>query len=242
MVRTPIVPFRWVDHGRDVRAYLGGDVPLFMASDIYAALEIPLERGDYDQLLGRKSLLFPFPTATVDDIHDIDGAPTAFFTVDQVRELAADQPMYTALDFSDWFDTLLVDNGGEHLDATRYAIADSEPGRIDLQAGRTFSIRRAALMLSRDPALDYGEKSLFAALSEYMHWIHREGGIWVPTEEVLRAGHLVRHPRIVGPRKTLYPQIRVTPSGLKTLHQRFGGVATLSLETPPALTLLELPK
>lgn len=241
MVRTPIVPFRWVSHRRDIRAYLGGDEPLFNALDIYAALELPLEVGDYDRITGRWPLIWPFPIAQVDGQLEADLAPTPFFTVDQVREIAADLPMYATSDFGEWFDTILVDHGGDRLEQLVDALTPAEPGIRDLQAGLTYSISRAAIILSRDPALNYGEKSLFETLSGYMNWIHRVNGIWVPTTEVLKAGHLVRHQVRVGSRKTLYPQVRITPSGLQLLHQRFGGVAALSLNTPPQLTLLELP-
>jgi hypothetical protein len=145
-------------------------------------------------------------------------------------------------DFGDWFDSILVDHGGDRLEALADALTPAEPGRADLQAGRTFSVTRAARILSGDPALNYGQEALFETLSGYMGWIHRVQGIWTPSAEVLKAGWLVRHQVRVGVRKTLYPQVRITHSGLTLLHQRLGGIAALTLDAAPPLTLLEITK
>jgi hypothetical protein len=239
MVRAPIVPLRWVSHRLDIHAYMGGEAPLFDASDIYTALGIPLEYGDYDRLLGRRPAVYPFPTEHVDGVTDRAGIPVEFFTVDQVRELAADRPLWDASEFSEWFDEQLQNHGGDRLENLSDALTHEEPGRAELHAGRTFSVSRAAQLLSRDPAINYGQKALFETLSSYMNWIQRVDGIWVPTREVLRAGYLVRHHVVAGPRKA-YPQIRITRAGLEVLHARFGGIAPLTFDTPPPLTLLEL--
>jgi hypothetical protein len=143
-------------------------------------------------------------------------------------------------DFSEWFDEQLHNHGGDRLEQLSEALTHEEPGRAELLAGRTYSVARAAVMLSRDPAIDYGQKALFETLASYMNWIQRVDGIWVPTREVLRAGYLVRHNVVAGPRKA-YPQIRITRAGLEVLHARFGGIAALTFDTPPPLTLLELP-
>lgn len=239
MVRAQLVPFRWVSHGLDVRAHLG-DEPLFVAGDICKALGLQIEYGVYDRLRGITPTIYPLPTEQVEGMRDAQGAPVAFFTVDQVRELAADRPMHEGDDFATWFDSILADHGGDRLEQLVDALTPAEPGLLELHAGRTFSISRAAVILSGDPALNYGQTTLFATLSGYMNWIHRVDGIWTPTPEVLRAGYLVRHHVPAGPRKTLYPQIRVTRSGLEHLHRKFGGIAALNLDSAPALTLLEL--
>jgi hypothetical protein len=244
MVRAQLVPFRWEGHRLDIRAYLGGDATLFVADDVCTALGIHVEAGEYDTWSGITPMLWPLPTEQVDGVLAVPTDPSRglaqFFTVDQVRELAADRPMYEADDFATWFDQILVDAGGDRLERVVEALTPEEPGRRDLVEGRTFSVRRAAEILDRDPALNFGQKVLFDTLAEYVHWIHREQGIWVPTRETLRAGYLVRHNVRVGARKTLYPQIRITRAGLEYLHQRFGGIAALNLDTAPTLTLLEL--
>jgi hypothetical protein len=237
MLQRPVViPFRWVGHALDVRAHHNGHELLFNALDVCIALGILVELATEDWVTGREPRVFPLPTTLVDGTIEPDGAPSEYFTTDQVRELALDRPMIAHDDFLDWFEhDVLGNNNAAALDVFERAI-DPEPG---LKAARTYEIAEVARILSRDPLLAFGQRSLFEALHTDLGWIHRERDVWVPTEETLRAGWLLRMKVRVPGRKVLYPQIRVTPAGVEQLHARLGGIGTLTLDVD-ALTLPEL--
>ncbi|MEP6477813.1 MAG: phage antirepressor KilAC domain-containing protein [Rhodoglobus sp.] len=228
----PVLIYRWVGRqvrGRDIRVTVVDDLPLFAALDICSALNLRLEH-DVDVFMGTDAPLFPLPTEQYDDVE--------YFTVDQVRELEADRPPYLVDDdFGDWFDDLLDSMSGDRLELLVEGALPHEPGR---KAGESYSIRRAARILSRDPALNYGQKSLFATLEAYAGWLARENGIWVPAAEAIKAGYLIRLQRWIPGKKIPYPQVRITPDGIRYLHTRLGGVATLNLDDVPALTLVDL--
>lgn len=103
----------------------------------------------------------------------------------------------------------------------------------------TWSVAAAALILSRDPAIDVGRETLIAFLRD-LGWVHRENGVYVPAAHTLDAGSL-HHNRTWNPRtKVAYNQVRITRTGLQILHERLGGYATLSLEPTSNPTLLEV--
>ncbi|HEY0249247.1 MAG TPA: phage antirepressor KilAC domain-containing protein [Gryllotalpicola sp.] len=104
-------------------------------------------------------------------------------------------------------------------------------------ADRTWSIREAARVLDRDPAISIGQQALF-------DWLHLHGWInhlthgWEASQLMVNFGWAItRHDRIPG-QKDLYPNVRLTDLGLQALHERLGGVAALTLTTTQ-LTLVE---
>lgn len=236
MTRPALNIYRWEGFGLDLRAFLGGNGPLFYAEDVCAALELTVP-FEYDRLAGRTNYFWPAVVVHHVDVNDADGDPIPMFGVDQVRRIAEDNPEWFTQDFLGWFNGIVVRLEGDNLQRAIDNSLPAEPGRAQ---GESFSVARAARLLSRDPSIDLTQLRLFAALNEYLGWISRENNIWVPEKEALRSGFLIR---LAVPLPTwerdIYPQVRVTPSGMDEIHRRLGGTAPLNVETIPALALVE---
>jgi len=235
MTRPLLSVYRWFGHG-DIRAILDHpEGPLFHAGDVCTRIDFDVDTT-YDTYAGVDVYHWPAETIRIRDLPVRDGEPPAdFFTAAACRRA---------------IDTHLTDLGAyflEWMDNTLEAIAEIGLDRLKDEAtpvpeavnGRTYSVRLAASILSRDPIIAIGQGQLF----DFMHalgWTHRGDSAWVPEPDVLKAGHLVEQRRRVPGRKELYPQLRLTATGIHELHQRLGGLTPLTLDTPPALTLLEL--
>ena len=76
-------------------------------------------------------------------------------------------------------------------------------------------------------------------MRDSLGWITRDLGIWIPTDDAMRQGWLLRHRVKIRTDRVTYPQVRVTDAGLRELHSRLGGIATLNLDPAPTLTLIE---
>ncbi|MER5388357.1 BRO family protein [Saccharopolyspora sp. NPDC002686] len=99
-------------------------------------------------------------------------------------------------------------------------------------AGGDFSIREAAHILNRDPAITTGERRLFAALRE-LGMLDRRN---IPYAK--HARHLVERPTTftdprTGERRPGRPQPRLTVEGLHYVHRKLGGIARPRLAAPP---------
>ncbi|WP_353809121.1 phage antirepressor KilAC domain-containing protein [Agromyces sp. SYSU T00194] len=122
--------------------------------------------------------------------------------------------------------------GAARIEDTNSPIARKQPA--------SYSVAAAARLLSRDPAIDIGQQRLF----EHLHtagWITREGRAWQPAPASIELGLLdlqlvnERHYS----RSEPYPQVLITVHGLRTLHERLGGIADLALAAPNHLTLVD---
>lgn len=235
-----LIPFRWVGYGRDLRTIIDDPLgPLFVAADVCEALEIDVPTETKDWRKGTVLYSYPGNTTFRDDVVDEHGEPLHLYAANQVRSVAADHPEYFTAMFLSWFDELLAEIATHHR-GLRRASRPEEPAAPELAAGRTYSVRRAARILSRDPALEYGLHTLFAGMRR-LGWVSKEHDIWVPAEASLQAGHLVRQKVHVPGRREHYPQVRLTREGLAALHKQLGGVAQLDLDTPePSPLSLEI--
>lgn len=225
-----MVPFRWLGHRIDLRTIVVDDAVLFAAEDVCAGLDVWVDHfTDWDD---RKVLLFPFPTQRLAGL-DVD-----LITADQVRAIDAARPMYAPdPGFLDWFEGLLNEQlAGDRLGQLVDAVAHPEPGAL---ADTTYSVSRAARILSRDPLIDLGQRRLFEAMQGF-GWIARDQTYtWIPSTEALRAGWLYRQHVRLTPHKALYPQVRITPTGLQELHTRLGALNALIVDEPTHLALVE---
>lgn len=93
-----------------------------------------------------------------------------------------------------------------------------------------YDVRAAAQILSRDPAIDTGQKRLFAYLRD-IGWIGRDNR---PYQSQVDADRLRVIPRqyldgLTGEEKTT-SQLRVTVKGIHELHKRLGGTGPVLLE------------
>lgn len=237
MTRPMVTPFRWAGHGIDVRGIVTENGPLFLAKDICEALEIEVEYESIPHSYPEQ-LVFKYPGKSI-TFETLGGAADSRFDqvyeVGEVFRVAYNNVTYVTDDFLFWFTEQVALL--EQLDVD--AFTDPEPGKSALANGATFSIARAARVLSGDPVISLGQQSLFEAMKNF-GWISRDHETWIPADSELRAGHLVRHKQRVPGRKELYNQIRITHDGLVALHARLGGLARLNLDAPPDLTLVEI--
>jgi prophage antirepressor-like protein len=101
--------------------------------------------------------------------------------------------------------------------------------------GSDFSVREAAYILNRDPAINTGERRLFGVLRTWGLIDSRDR----PYSN--HATHVTLRPRTRTDRRTqeevpAKPQVRVTVAGLTYLHKRMGGSEPLNLENQGDLT------
>lgn len=241
MVRRPaLVPFRWEGHGLDIRAHVTTDGDLYLvAADVCEALEIDVD-VESDPITAQLMHRWPGKTYIPGTFIDDDTGPrtifTEFYTTQEALALAGNHPSHLTADFTKW----LAEISAQLNTSVLERIVDDTNRPESPYAAANYSVARAARMLSRDPALDYGQTSLFETMSRHLNWTERVDGIWVPRPEPVKAGYLFQQARRVPGRKQLYPQVRITRAGLLELHRRLGGVATLTLDDTPPLTLVEI--
>lgn len=239
MTAPVIVPLRWYGHHVDIRAALRDeDQPLFFALDVMNALNI-----DRELLAAHRAYtsgLIPYlprQTQYLPGLLDETDCPAPLVTGAVASSMATARAEPSLADeFVAWVaETTRALTEPDTAASARHP----EPGVVELAAGGTYSVRRAALILSRDPALDYGQNTLFTAMRDSLGWITRDLGIWIPTDDAMRQGWLLRHRVKIRTDRVTYPQVRVTDAGLRELHSRLGGIATLNLDPAPTLTLIE---
>jgi prophage antirepressor-like protein len=90
-----------------------------------------------------------------------------------------------------------------------------------------WSVREAAQILDRDPTISTGERRLFATLRA-IGWLDRTNQ---PYQGQINTGRLVCRLGHYRDERTdelvAYSQVRVTPKGLRALHERLGGTGAL---------------
>jgi DNA-damage-inducible protein D len=102
------------------------------------------------------------------------------------------------------------------------------------EAAGDYSVSDAAKVLSRDPAINTGERKLFNFMSG-LGWVFRRDGRWKAYQAQLDTGRLaekVGRPFWHEGRGELVngePTVRITPKGLAELHRRMGGTGQLAL-------------
>lgn len=245
MVHAPIIyPLRWVGRGVDVRVHITPDKEaLVYGFDVFDALGIFTDTiaRHRSYPMGAVALL-PGGVKFLGDVVDESHSAAALYPLERIEQITRRSPADPQLveQLLTWLDDSITDMLNPPTDG---AHVQPEPGLREFAAGGTYSVRRAATILARDPNLrTIGQQSLFDAMSR-LGWITRELGIWIPAAEPLAEGWLLRHKVRLGHERrgerVLYPQIRVTDSGLHELHKRLGGIATLTLDERPALALLD---
>lgn len=118
------------------------------------------------------------------------------------------------------------------LDAKDERIAELEPPAKAwtalADATGDWSMRDAAQVLSRDPAIEIGQNRLARLLRE-LRWIDSRG---IPYQAQIGTGRIASrartysHPR-TGERVQADPQVRITAKGLEWLHRHLGGTEPL---------------
>lgn len=96
-----------------------------------------------------------------------------------------------------------------------------------------YSVREAAFILNRDPAIQIGQNRLFNVLRQW-RLIDQRDVPYASHEAHVRLRPQTRPGPEEGERLPAKPQVRVTYEGLRYLHKRMGGAQPLSLETEEA--------
>lgn len=89
-----------------------------------------------------------------------------------------------------------------------------------------YSVREAAFILNRDPAIDTGQRRLFQLLRDWKLIDRRDIPYADHARHVRLRARTYDHPRTGEPRTT--EQVRITAEGLRYLHRRLGGVEPLA--------------
>lgn len=96
------------------------------------------------------------------------------------------------------------------------------------EAAGDYSVADAAKVLSRDPAIDTGERRLFHYMSG-LRWVFKRDGRWRAYQNQVDLGRLVEKVGKPfwnegrGEMAAPDPTVRITPKGLEELHRRLGG-------------------
>ena len=230
MTRPIISWYRWYEHG-DLRAHLPHPTgPVFLAADVCELLEVDVPTY-HDHRSDRTDYLWPADTI------QIDGSDDAWYTLAELHRVIDNHPSYLTPGFL----ALLQDifDGIEASGLERLVDAATPTPEAARDLANTWSVRLAARALSRDPAITLGQNNLFEAM-QAIGWIHRTDGIWQPDTQLVKRGLLLQQQERVRGHKDLYPRIRITVTGMQELHQRLGGIATITLDPPITLTLVEI--
>jgi hypothetical protein len=209
---------------RTVRLHHEGLV-LWHGHDVAAALDI--DPAD----------MFDIPAHRLNNWETDDGDDVPFYDTDTVLALAAHSPRF--LSFIQWV------LGCLEAGSRRPILITPAPhsGRdvvdiIDVRAD-TFSVVRAAHLISRDPVLNVGRDALFDTIRE-LGWVTKHHDAFIPTATAEAAGMLARN-RIWDPRtKVAYNQVRITRAGIHELHRVLGGVTAPDLDAPEPTHLVEV--
>lgn len=131
---------------------------------------------------------------------------------------------------------LMVIQAEEEKELLATRVRELEPAAqawdVLASASGDYSLRDAAFILNRDPAISTGQNRLLRSIREF-EMVDRSG---IPYAK--HALHLVEratsynHPHTGEP--ILSKQVRVTAQGLRYLHRRLGGEAPLQLPLPEA--------
>lgn len=143
---------------------------------------------------------------------------------------------YSATEVSRKELALMVIQAEEEKEVLATRVRELEPAAqawdVLASASGDYSLRDAAFILNRDPAISTGQNRLLRSIREF-DMVDRNG---VPYAK--HASHLVEratsynHPHTGEP--VLSKQVRVTAQGLRYLHRRLGGEVPLQLPLPEA--------
>lgn len=102
-----------------------------------------------------------------------------------------------------------------------------------VEATGDYSVGDAAKMLSRDPAIQIGQNTLFRWLGKH-GWLYRRGDEWHPYQDKIDAGHLTLKTNRPywdshrGVDVLPAPTVRITAKGLHRIYAALGGVAAVA--------------
>lgn len=204
------MPLRWPQHG-DLRILVDGPDVFVVAEDLHA-------------LAGYDGDAVPHPAIV----------PAVTWSRRSGAELVAHYTLAEAVAVLEYSPTHLT---GELLEWMRVQIpAALRPEVLDNLTGlesfmTSFTVRQAAGILDRDPAVSIGRQSLFRHL-ELIGWIERDlTGVWRPLSAAIRGHWLtVREVSVrAGKSVTPYSQLYVTQAGLVELRR---SLRALHLDAP----------
>lgn len=255
---TEIIPHQFPTTGQAVRTVLINDEPWFVAADVCAVLDLHTGRalaridedekgvrptqtpggiqslayvnepGLYALVLGsRKPEAKAFKRWITHDVLPAIRRTGSYSVQHQVPKTFAEALLLAA--------ELEINRSKavQRAEQAETRVAELEPAAQAwdtlASADGDYSVREAAFILNRDPAINTGQQRLFAKIREF-------GMVsWGDVPYAQHAKHLRLRPRTytnprTGEERDAKPQLRVTYEGLKYLHRRLGGQHTLRLD------------
>lgn len=219
---------RWLGHRIDIGVKVDRGRVSFICRDLYEALRLDLDMFEAEPDKSRPQAERALHCTT----WSLERLATVFQILDTsiARELIS------------WCETKVNELEQHGLDnIERESLAHPAPievlgddtarGAGALALPAWYSVTDAAGILSRDPSISIGQKRLFDWLRE-RGWVTRPGATFEPAPDLVAIGYL----RIVQKRVRMldqpYPQICITPAGLRQLHARLGGTGVIDLTAP----------
>jgi anti-repressor protein len=249
VVSTGVIPFEF--HGNRVRVLTIDDSLWFVAADVCAVLELGNPRSSLALLDDDEKDVHGVDTPGGMQQMVIVSEPGLFSLILRSRKPEAKQfkrwvthVVLPAIRKTGSYGTVRELSRLELIDLAR----DSELGRLKAEAERDalvpaahswetlaeasgdYSLREAAQILDRDPAIHTGQNRLARSLREF-GWADTSGE---PYQRHVDAGRLVRRPRSYDHPLTgesmATSQLRITVKGVHELHRLLGGTGPVLLE------------
>ncbi len=225
---------RWFGHGIDIGVKIDRGTVTFVCRDILEALGADLDWTEKQ------------PDRTRPLTERLQHCTT--WSIEQLHNAVSVLGTLKALDLLSWARAKIEELEQPGLDNIQRASQPNPPAITHLGpapattpavAGRVpawYSVADAAMILSRDPLIEISQKQLF----DWMRargWVTRPTSVYEPSPDLVAVGWLhVRHRRVRA-LESPYPQIHITPAGLRQIHERLGGTSTIDLTvTRPDLT------
>lgn len=228
-----IIPNRWAGHRVDVCMVIRDGQVSFVARDVLEAIGFPPE-GEFAKDPGHSGGRL--------DLH----AQSITWTREHLATVLEPSSMVMPADplhvkFLAWIDKLLGDVdllGVERIRSLATRVVATRDMTVASPAAATwYSVEDAAKLLSTDEERPRLTRPALFSVLEQRGWIYREDNIWFPQRDFLLAGLLVVNDVRIPQADHLYPQICITPLGLRKLHSWLGYTTPLALPTPIRETL-----
>ncbi|WP_043843766.1 BRO family protein [Amycolatopsis taiwanensis] len=245
---TDLIPFEY--SGRQVRTTTRDGEPWFVAADVCAVLGIrdtyDATRGLDDDEKGTETIRTPGGPQAVTIVSEPglyslilrsrkpEAKPFKRWVTHEVLPALRKTGRYSVTQLGRRELAQMVIEAEDRAALAEQQVKALEPAAHawDTLAGEEvgdYSLRDAAQILNRDPAIATGQNRLMKTLHD-LGWVDRKGK---PYQREIDAGRLAcrmlpyEHPHTKEPQ--LGSQVRVTPKGLRELHKRLGGERPLQL-------------
>ena len=245
---TAVEVFQFPATGRGVRTVVADGEPWFVLADICAALDIANPRNVAARIPERRKGVRLMDTPGGRQNITVVDEPGAYMVV-----MRSDKP--GAVAFQEWLAEVatqvrrtgryevapsLPQTYAQALRELAATVERTEQIQRELEAAAPkaeawdvlasahgdYSVREAAFILNRDPAINTGQRRLFQLLRDWKLIDRRDIPYADHARHVRLRARTYEHPRTGEPQTS--EQVRITAEGLRYLHRRMGGVEPLA--------------